>query len=458
MSDDATILIIDDDPDIRTAGKLLLKRRFNAVLTAETPEALPQLMAEAAPDVILLDMNFGPGRSSGEEGLEWIGRILSADPDAAVVAITAHGGVQTAVAAIKAGAIDFVAKPWQNEKLTATVAAAVTLRASRRETRQLQGQRQELTQAGDQAFLGQSPAMARVFQMIDKAGPTDATVLILGENGTGKELAARALHDRSARKQEIFLSVDLGAVTESLFESELFGHKKGAFTGAASDRAGRFVAASGGTLFLDEIGNLPLHQQAKLLTALEQRCVVPVGSDKPAPFDVRVIAATNQPISWLSDPSHFRQDLLFRLKTVELTLPPLRDRPEDIALLAEHFLRRFERKYQRPEKPIGPDLHGAMLTDPWPGNVRALRHAAERAVIMSGEPAYTPADFSLGGGAPTTASDAPRTDEDDLNLERIERRAIEQALDRHRYNISKAAKDLGLTRATLYRRMEKHGL
>ncbi|MEM8799980.1 MAG: sigma-54 dependent transcriptional regulator [Pseudomonadota bacterium] len=468
MADAKTLLIVDDDPDIRTAGKLLLKRRFDQVVTTGDPADIPTLMRDALPDVILLDMNFGPGESSGRQGLEWLEKIKAMDSDATVIVITAHGGVQTAVEAMKRGATDFVAKPWQNEKLVATVDAAATLRSTRRRASALEIRNRELARNPtiDNQFIGDSPPMREVFELIERTAPTDANILILGENGTGKELAARALHQNSPRRNEVFMSVDLGAVAENLFESELFGHRKGAFTGANSDRAGRFVAAHGGTIFLDEVGNLPLHLQAKLLTVLEQRAVTPLGTETSIPFDVRVITATNLPLSVLNDERRFRRDLLFRLKTVELTMPPLRVRTGDVIPLTEYYLRRFERKYDRPEKRLHDDLSASLEHYDWPGNVRELRHAAERAVILAANETYTPADFSLmdpaASGEATSDTEKMRTQkpvfDDDLNLKRLERTAVETALHRHRFNISKAAEELGLTRAALYRRMEKHGL
>ena len=474
-----TILIVDDDQDILTAGKLLLKRHYAKVLTTNLPDAIPRLLAEQSVDAILLDMNFGPGASSGAEGMAWLKRILEIDPSAVVVMITAHGGVETAVDAIKEGATDFIAKPWQNEKVVATLSSAMKLRQSRDETETLKLSNKALAKAqassqasASQPMLGQSRAMQDVKHLIDRAAPTDANVLILGENGTGKELAARALHAQSGRADRVFMSVDLGAVPETLFESELFGHKKGAFTDARTDRVGQILAANGGTLFLDEIGNLPLHLQAKLLTVLEQRRVTPVGSDRSIAFDVRVIAATNVPRDKLADESIFRQDLLFRLNTVEITMPPLRDRPEDIGTIANHYVGLYGRKYGKNLSILSDTTVKALQFGDWQGNVRALRHAIERAVILSDGAELQPKDFqvsqtpvpvagSVNGTAPGNEgldATAEPTDGDDLNLEKIEARAIQTALQRHRYNISRAAKDLGLTRAALYRRMEKHGL
>ena len=453
------ILIVDDDEDILTAGKLLLKRHFKSVATVNRPDHIPKLMDEGTFDAVLLDMNFGAGESSGREGLVWLRRILEIDPDVVVILITAHSAVDTAVEAMKLGASDFVEKPWQNEKLVATLKAAVNLRQTRDEAATLKHRNRELSAhisgAGDD-ILGSSSAMQAVLSMIARAAPTDANVLVLGENGTGKELAARQIHRQSNRAGAIFMSVDLGAVTESLFESELFGHKKGAFTGANEDRIGRFQAASGGTLFLDEIGNIPLHLQAKLLTVLEQRQVLPVGANQPVGIDVRVISATNLPASELADESVFRQDLLYRLNTVEITLPPLRERADDIHVLVEHFVALYARKYGREIKGVDKQAMAQIAADPWPGNMRALRHAVERAIILSEGNRLGVEDFNL-AGAIARQADADGA-VDDLTLEDLEKRAIGGALRRHTGNVSRAARDLGITRASLYRRMEKHDL
>ncbi|HVK72676.1 MAG TPA: sigma-54 dependent transcriptional regulator [Kofleriaceae bacterium] len=456
------ILVVDDDNDILTAARLLLKRHFDAVTTTNQPERIPALMAETRFDAVLLDMNFVTGVRSGREGLTWLQRILEADADAVVVLMTAYTAVETAVEAMKLGAFDFVAKPWQNEKLTATVRAAVQHRRSRIEAAELKRQNRELAaeiNRPSDLILGEAPAMRRLFELVAKAAPTDANVLILGENGTGKELVARELHRRSARAEGVFMSVDLGAVAESLIESELFGHRKGAFTGASEHRIGRFQAASGGTLFLDELGNLPRHLQGKLLTALERREVVPVGANAPVPVDVRVISATNAPRAELADEGTFRQDLLYRLNTVELTLPPLRERRDDIPLLADHFMRVYARKYNRAVRRIDDDALAAIIAYPWPGNVRALRHALERAVIMSDGQTLRLGDFPLPPAEPPRAAAvAPAGETSGATLAELEKQAIAQALARHAGNVTYAAQELGITRASLYRRMEKHGL
>lgn len=474
-----SILIVDDDQDILTASRLLLNRHFSQVRTCSDPNTIPQLLAEQPVDAVMLDMNFSPGESSGSQGYRWLQIILEISPQTVVVMITAHGGVDVAVEAMKLGATDFVAKPWQNEKLVATLKAAVLLSQSRREATQLRHTNQLLTEDVNnnhyQPLLTQSRAMKNIHSLIARTAPTDASVLILGENGTGKELVARELHRQSLRADQVFMSVDLGAMSETLFESELFGHKKGAFTGANEERMGRLQAAHGGTLFLDEIGNLPLHMQAKLLTVLEKRTVTPLGTNKAIPFDVRVISATNVSKQTLSNESQFRQDLLFRLNTVELELPPLRERTQDIEPIAKHYVSYYSKKYAKPEKPLSADALASMRAYHWPGNVRALRHATERAIILSESDTLGQADFqldSLGTKAvdtsPTKVEQTPLSQEihsngnatqaSELNLDKIERATIETALKQYRYNISHTAKALGLTRAALYRRMEKHGL
>ena len=462
---EGTILIVDDDEDILIAGKLLLKRHYRKVDTCTDPADIPGLMEKTAYAAILLDMNFGPGESGGAEGFYWLKEILLIDEDAVVVLITAHGGVDVAVEAMKMGATDFISKPWQNEKVVATLSASVKLRQSRSEAEKLKQTNialVEVASAAKQPMLGDSGAMRSVHRMIERAAPTDANVLILGENGTGKELAARALHQHSARRDEVFMSVDLGAITESLFESEVFGHKKGAFTDATNDKIGRLQAANGGTLFLDEIGNLPLHLQAKLLSVLEQRQVSPVGATKPLDIDVRVISATNLPKSQLVNEDVFRQDLLFRLNTVEIILPPLRERRDDIPTIAEYYADLYCRKYGRDTKAFSDPAMQAMVDYHWPGNIRALRHAIERAVILSESTKFEAADLQI-DKEPVASTRSSNNQQDDrldaeLNLERLEKRAIQQALNSSRYNISHAARELGLTRAALYRRMEKHNI
>jgi DNA-binding NtrC family response regulator len=452
-----SILIVDDDEDILTAGKLLFKRHYDEVETCADPVRIPSLLSAHKYSAILLDMNFGPGESSGREGFYWLKEILTIDPNAVVVLITAHGGVDVAVEAMKLGATDFISKPWQNEKVVATFSAAVKLRKSRSEAERLKQTNTALVEAVSetrQPMLGDSPAMRSVLSMIERTAPSDANVLVMGENGTGKELVAREVHRHSNRSEEVFMSVDLGAVTESLFESELFGHVKGAFTDAKQDKIGRIQAAHGGTLFLDEVGNLPLHLQAKLLSVLETRKVTPVGSQQFIDVDVRIVAATNLPQQKLKDDAVFRQDLLFRLNTVEIQLPPLRERREDIPGIVNYYVEFYAKKYNKVIKGISESAMSAIISYDWPGNVRALRHAVERAVILSEAEELNDSDFQLevSPGGVSAEADA------NLNLEQLEKKAIQQALNRNRYNISHAAKELGLTRAALYRRMEKHGL
>lgn len=467
MKQRGSVLIVDDDEDILLAAEVLLSMHFDRVDTCPSPEAIPARMAAQRYDAILLDMNFAPELRSGEQGFYWLEQILARDSDAVVILITAHAGVDVAVRAMKCGATDFICKPWENQKLLATLGAAVQLRRSRAEAAQLKSSNQALVEAsssGDHSLIGESPAMTQLRSMIARAAPTEANVLILGENGSGKELVARALHQQSLRAESVFLSVDLGAVSETLFESELFGHVKGAFTGAAKARTGRLVAASGGTLFLDEIGNIPLHLQAKLLTVLAQRQVMPLGSNEAVDIDVRVIAATNVPRERLRDESHFRQDLLFRLNTVEILVPPLRERLEDIPRIAAHYAQFYARKYRRPERPLSLSALEQARRDPWLGNVRALRHAIERAVIMAEGDTIEAVDLQLQPVAVESQVESSDGEtavtidvDENLNLEVMERRLVEAALRKHGFNISKAAAELGLTRATLYRRMEKYG-
>jgi DNA-binding NtrC family response regulator len=448
-------VVCDDDPDIALAAKLALRGMFKEIETLASPSELQNFIKARSPDAILLDLNFERAATDGSEGLDYLGRIMTDDPEAAVVIITAHGAVSVAVEAIKRGASDFVAKPWSNERLAATVRSAAALRQTRLEAQMERGRSSELGHNGEMPLLGDSEAMQRVRTLINRAAPTDANVLILGENGTGKEIVAREIHRKSRRSGQPLLSIDLGATSESLFESELFGHTKGAFTGAGGDRMGRLKAADQSTLFLDEIGNLPLHLQPKLLTALEQRQVVPLGSNRPVTIDVRVVAATNLTADRLTDETRFRQDLLFRLNTIEIHLPPLRARRDDIPLLLQHYLRLYERKYERPERLVTADVMEPLVKHDWPGNVRALRHAAERAVIMADGTAYRLDDFPLPQRHEGAAlSLVPGT----LNLDQLERQMIERALRMHHFNISLAASELGLSRGALYRRMEKHGL
>jgi len=451
------VLVVDDNEDILSAARLLLKQHVALVQTEKNPERIPALMKVETYDVILLDMNFAKGATSGTEGFEWLGRILAADPLAVVILITAYGDVGMAVRAIKEGATDFILKPWQNEKLLATLSAALSLRASRDEASTLRQRQDRLSADLDRPFrdfLGRSAAMKEVFGTIDKIARTEANILILGENGTGKELAAREIHRQSLRHREIFVGVDMSAIPETLFESELFGHVKGAFTDAREDRAGRFEVASGGTLFLDEIGNLSMPLQSKLLTVLENRQVFRVGSSRPVGIDVRLVCATNMPIHQMVGQNRFRQDLLYRINTVEVRLPPVRERTEDIPLLAEHFLASYCRKYAVPLKKASPAALRKLEGYEWPGNVRELQHTIERAIILCDNPVLQPEDFCFSGPEADETNRVP----DGSSLEQVERLLVDRTVRKHGGNVSKAARELGISRAALYRRLEKHGL
>ena len=451
------ILIVDDDTDVLLAAKLLLKQHFRSVQAEKNPDLIPTLLKNNNYDVILLDMNFTKDVASGKEGFYWLDKILEIEPQSIVIFITAFGDVDKAVQAIKEGAIDFVLKPWQNEKLLATVSTALKLRHSQREVDQLRVQKQQLCEDINAPFnniIGESGAIREVFKTIEKVARTDANVLILGENGTGKELIARAVHRQSMRSNEVFINVDMGAISETLFESELFGHIKGAFTDAKENRPGRFEIASGGTLFLDEIGNLPLSLQAKLLTALQNRQITRVGANKAVDVDIRLICATNQPIYQNAQDGTFRDDLLYRINTVEIKLPALRERKEDIPLLAEYFTSVYAKKYQRKIKGISAAAIKKLQSFHWPGNIRELQHAIERAIILGESEQIQASDFIF-----ASVNDI----EDGLilesyNLETVEKIVIQKTLQKLNGNVSKAANELGLTRAALYRRLEKYGI
>jgi len=452
-----TILIVDDNQDILQAAHLLLKPYLSVIITEQNPNMIPVHMHQHKFDAILLDMNFARDVSSGDEGFDWLNRILELDQSSTVIMMTAFGDVNMAVQAIKMGATDFVLKPWQNEKLLATVNAAMKLSAKTTETQELRSRQRVLSDDLDQDFnqiIGSSSAMLSVFATIRKVAATDANVLILGENGTGKELVARALHRQSHRSHEAFITVDMGSLSETLFESELFGHKKGAFTDAREDRAGRFEIAHKGTLFLDEIGNLSAAMQAKLLSVLQNRKVTRIGSNIAVDIDIRLISATNMPIHDSTATSSFRQDLLYRINTVEIHLPALRHRVDDIPLLAEHFLNIYARKYRRTKK-LDREALNHLMAYHWPGNIRELQHLVERAVIMSDHEIILADDFPISGHVQQSE---PLINDSAGNLDDIEREVIRNVLSKHGGNISHAAKELGLTRASLYRRLEKHGL
>lgn len=453
------ILIVDDNEDLLKAAKMYLKRHFAQVDIEKNPEAIPGLMSNEDYDVILLDMNFTKDVSSGSEGYYWLEKILEIDPSSVVVLITAYGDVQMAVKAIKAGATDFVLKPWENEKLLATLFAAMKLRETKDEVATLRMKNHEINHTLNEKFkdiIGQSQVMHRIFQTIERVAHTDANVLILGENGTGKELIARAIHRNSSRKNESFVNVDLGSITETLFESELFGHKKGSFTDAKEDRAGRFELANKGTLFLDEIGNLSMPLQAKLLTVLQNRRVSRVGANKETPVDIRLICATNMPLYDMVKENRFRQDLLYRINTIEVEIPPVRDRIEDIPLLANHFLKHYASRYNKSVTKISDAAMTRMHKHPWPGNIREIQHAVERAVILSNSNVLQPEDFNF------NVSSTKETDQqlslEQYNLEDVEKLLIRKVLKKYNGNITQAAAELGLTRSSLYRRLEKYGL
>ncbi|MDZ4716804.1 MAG: sigma-54 dependent transcriptional regulator [Cytophagales bacterium] len=447
--------MIDDDEDVLLAAKMLLKKHNFQVIIEKNPNKIPFLLNNDTYDVILLDMNFSKDTTSGKEGFEWLSKIKERDPNAVTIMITAFGDVEMAVRALKEGATDFILKPWQNEKLIATISTAIKLRRSYNEVDKLRKAKEMLEEQISQPFrdiIGSSPAMSEVYTLIDRVAKTDANILILGENGTGKELVARAIHQKSLRKDNSFVGVDMGAITETLFESELFGHKKGAFTDAREDRPGRFELAHDGTLFLDEIGNLSMNLQSKLLSALQSRKVTRVGANAAVDVNIRLVCATNMPIEQMVGDGKFRQDLLYRINTVEIRIPPLSERGEDIPMLANHFLDHYSRKYRKEVLSITPAALIKLKKYAWPGNVRELQHAIERAVIMADSPTLQESDFLF-----NRRSDAALPS-DTLNLDEVEKAAVVKALQLHNGNISKAAEELGLTRASLYRRMEKYGL
>jgi len=446
----AYVLILDDDADVATAAQLLLRRRHGQVSTLCDPAGLPALLAQRVPDVVLLDLNFTPGCIDGAEGLALLDMLRAQTRPPAVIAMTAYADVPLAVEALKRGAGDFITKPWDNARLVAAVDQALARRAA------LNG-----SSASSPELMGESAAMRELKALIAGVAPTEANVMVLGENGVGKELVARAIHAQSRRAAGTLLAVDMGALPESTFESELFGHRKGSFTDARADRAGRFQAARGGSLFLDEIGNMPLAAQAKLLTALERREVTPLGADKPEAIDVRIVSATNLDEARLFDPSVFRPDLLFRLNTIVIRVPALRQRREDIPLLLAHYLKLYELQYQRPARDVSGGAMDALARHDWPGNVRALRHACERAVILGQGADYALADFALGAAAAapvTTGPGAGGAAPNDMTLDALERDAIAATLAQFNGNISHAAKTLGISRAALYRKLGKHGI
>ena len=447
------ILIIDDDQGVLESLVLLLRGESKKVLTLLDPKQLHSTLKPGLFDVVLLDMNFSTGRNTGNEGLFWLSEIKKTDPLVSVIMITAYGDVDLAVKTMKGGAVDFIQKPWKSEKLISTLNAACQLSASRRKVEQLQTEKQVLKEdvtRNYEKIVGHSPRIQHLHEIIRKVARTDTSVLIQGENGTGKELIAWEIHKQSLRSDQLFITVDLGALSESLFESELFGHTKGAFTDAKEERKGRFEAANGGTLFMDEIGNLPLHLQSKLLSALQSRQIIPVGSNTPVPIDVRIISATNQQLSQLVAKGHFREDLYYRINTIQIESPALRDRDQDMEILAEHFLRKFSLKYGKPGLRISGKAMDKLNRHQWPGNIRELQHAIENIVIMSDSDTILPEDVNL--VSPTLSEDQG------LNLETVEKNTIRKALLKYKGNYSTIAAELGISRTTLYHKIRKYGL
>jgi len=453
----AKILVIDDDRDILLAAKLFLRQHFSIVHTENKPSQIPDLMRNETYDIFLLDMNFSKDATSGQEGFFWLNKILEIDPAAVVIFITGYGDIELAVQGIKEGATNFILKPWDNHKLLAEITANIQIRESKKELAQLKDKQKLLLSDADSLFgdiIGESKAIRQVLATVQKVAKTEANILLLGENGTGKELIARAIHRSSPRDSEVFVTVDLGAITETLFESELFGYKKGAFTDAKEDRAGRFEAAHNGTIFLDEIGNLSYSLQSKLLSVLQSRKVVRLGSHHETNINVRIICATNMQLYQMVEEGNFRQDLLYRVNTVEIQIPPLRERTEDIPYLVEHFLNMYCKKYKIEPKKISAAATKRLKKHSWPGNIRELQHSVERAVIMSESNTLQAHDFFLSKPIHKNAL----LNSNNLNLEDTEKILIRKVIDKHGGNITKAAKELGLTRASLYRRIEKYDL
>jgi DNA-binding NtrC family response regulator len=447
------LLIIDDDRAILESLELLLRGESKSVDLLWDPNRLNALMEEKSFDAVLLDMNFTAGRNTGNEGLFWLKEILARDPELSVITITAYGDVDLAVKSIKLGAFDFIQKPWKGEKLLASLGAACKLTASKRKVRQLDSSKtllQETTERNYPPIIGQSPRIHNLHRVISKVAGTDTAVLIQGENGTGKELIAWEIHRQSDRAGQLFVPVDLGALTPTLFESELFGHKKGAFTDAKSDRAGRFESASGGTLFLDEIGNIPLHLQAKLLTVLQHKEILPLGAGRPVKVDVRIVSATNQDLEQMVRKGLFREDLYYRINTIRIEAPPLRERGEDIGLLAEYFLERFSRKYGKAGLRISNQAFEQLIRHAWPGNIRELQHVIENAVIMSDGERILAEELPLAHTSGNTG--------ETLNLEQMEKQTIRKALARYNGNYASIAAELGISRTTLYHKIRKYDL
>ena len=449
------ILIVDDNEDVLFALNLLLEPYTEKIKVATTPDRIEHFMTTFHPDLILLDMNFSRDAISGQEGFESLKQILQLDPQAIVIFMTAYADTDKAVRAIKAGATDFIPKPWEKDKLLATLTSGMRLRQSQQEVNMLKEQVEILSgqNASENDIIGESPAMQEVFATIEKLRDTDANILVLGENGTGKDVIARLLYRCSPRYGRPFVTIDLGSIPEQLFESELFGYEKGAFTDARKPKAGRMEVATGGTLFLDEIGNLSLPMQAKLLTAIEKRQISRLGSTQSVSIDVRLICATNADIRHLVEEGNFRQDLLYRINTIELHIPPLRERGNDIILLADYFLQRYARKYQKEMRGLTREAKAKLLRYSWPGNVRELQHTMERAVILGDGSLLRPDNFLFQASSPRL-----KKEEEILNLEQLERQAVEKAMRLSEGNMTRAAEYLGITRFALYRKIEKLGL
>lgn len=456
----ATVLIIDDDEDVLLSAKLLLKKRYENVITRNNPKEINELVSKENIDVIVLDMNYRIGFNDGKEGMYWLKHILNINPKLVIILMTAYGEVELAVNAIKLGAFDFILKPWSNEKFLATVNAAVVLSKSNQKISILEHTNEALQKSSDHKFgpiIGKSAAMKKVMKTIGKVSATDANILILGENGTGKQHIAREIHKRSNYKNGPFIHVDLGSLSETLFESELFGHKKGAFTDAVEDKPGRFEMAEKGTLFLDEIGNLPINLQSKLLTVLQDRKISRLGEGIERSYNARLLFATNAPLNeWVAD-GKFRQDLLFRINTVEITIPAIRHRKEDIADFVALYLSMFSEKYHKSHLKINTKAMEMLQAHNWPGNVREIQHTIERGVIMADDHEIKPTDFSLVSREDLDVGSSENSF-DTMNLQDIEKMLVQKALDKFDGNISKAAKELGLTRAALYRRLEKFNI
>lgn len=450
MEKKGKILIIDDNEDILFTLNTLLIKHVEKIKVSTRPENIFTFLADFKPDIIILDMNFDKDASSGKEGFLWLDKILKTDPKAIVILMTAYAETAKAVQAIKLGATDYIAKPWENDKLLATVLSALKIKETQKEVISLENRLHAVTSEQSVEIIGESEQMQEIFSLIERMADTEANILILGENGTGKDLVARTIHNNSPRVGEIFVTIDLGSISESLFESELFGYEKGAFTDAKKGKQGRIEVASGGTLFLDEIANLSPSMQAKLLTTIEKKQLIRLGSVQAQSIDVRFITATNADIHMLVEQDKFRQDLLYRINTIEIYLPPLRERGNDIILLAEHFMNRFNLKYKKEIKTISSDAKKFMLNYPWPGNVRELQNVVERAVILSSGRSLSLNDLNIGN----RKISGPKNN-DVLNLEELERMAIDRALELSEGNMNKAAEHLGISRFTLYRKLNK---